>query len=986
MTTEPTDKLRAVILTAIMVLSVFGGTIAFAGSAAAGGGGPTQEEATEFTPANSGIFGLIDGSLDGTHTPHDVTGGSPDTAANVDNVSSVIVVTFNESVESAAANEGLGLNISANGQAGTDTNRNITVYVDNRNVTNKFFLEDDGGSSGDGQGGAIVLFSEALNLNGTSDVKVHINNVSTEALDATDETVDRTSAPGNISVTVTTATVDTNGVEQHPATGSGGGSPTKTLTGVYEGAVVAINFDNASRTGTNSVASTDPSYEYYIDDTFDAARSAGVNDRLVTFDTDGVDRQALHEWRLDYDGDGSYDATTSVGENATEITDIRVLNLEASADSTDLTTSDSTIDATISAAASGRTVDYRLEFVDNGTVVSKNSKSIPADGSLEVSFTNPGKGDYWINATDVGTGVTTATSQITVEKVTGEASFQESVYSEEEGDIVNISVDVSNSDTAQVVIGSAGVNYVREVDIEDGDGDDTVYVRWNTYDDTVSTNQADDSVSFDTSPDLITQTTASPPLDADSYDLNVSIGSTEKGVSTVELTERSLTSVTARAAATGADTGTRAEILDNSKVDSKSAIKDKFILEVEASGIYGFFDSSYALNQTANEPGSGNSNNANNASQYGLYMTIDQTNSGANQAPNRINATNVSLVIDEANNTFYAVIDSSNNAASEAFAGMAKDQKYEATLVLNETSPYVKDSTTAEDKEEISTTFETQERKIEIDNLNASDALNVNPQDNVSVSGTTNLADGTNFTVTVRSGGNYLLQNTDVPVEDGAWSTEFDFSDKAGTDFTITVKDSSASRQRSGMVFEAASSSVTFNDQESPGGASVVVKSATMSRGGFIAIHSGSASGPIIGSSKFLSAGTHTNVRIALDETLNESTTLVAMTHLDEDGSETFNAMTDGAYKVNGSAVTDSASVSPAEAQTVTRTVQPKTPTPIIVTKASPTPKPPQVTERTVEKTVVVTKTASPGQPGFGVAIAVVALLAAALLAVRRRD
>ncbi|MDZ7700889.1 MAG: PGF-CTERM sorting domain-containing protein [Halobacteriales archaeon] len=171
-------------------------------------------------------------------------------------------------------------------------------------------------------------------------------------------------------------------------------------------------------------------------------------------------------------------------------------------------------------------------------------------------------------------------------------------------------------------------------------------------------------------------------------------------------------------------------------------------------------------------------------------------------------------------------------------------------------------------------------------------------------------------------------------------------------------------------------------------GSSVVVESVYLPAGGFVAIHEGSASGPVIGSSKYLKAGTHTDVKITLDEPYEDpqTVTLVAMPHKDTDGDKVYDFPdNDGPYTDNGSAVIDPASV----------TVDRSTPTPRVVTveQDSPTPKvqtkvveETRVVEQTrvVEKTVVVTQ--SPGQPGFGIAVAVVALLAAALLAVRRRD
>ena len=90
----------------------------------------------------------------------------------------------------------------------------------------------------------------------------------------------------------------------------------------------------------------------------------------------------------------------------------------------------------------------------------------------------------------------------------------------------------------------------------------------------------------------------------------------------------------------------------------------------------------------------------------------------------------------------------------------------------------------------------------------------------------------------------------------------------------------------------------------------------------------------------------------------------------------------DGPYTAAGAPVTDSASVS----------ISSTTPTPRVVTVVQDTPSPiveTRIVEEEVEVTRIVTRTvevSSPGQPGFGIAVAILALLGAALLALRRRD
>ncbi|WP_273834852.1 PGF-CTERM sorting domain-containing protein [Halococcus sp. PRR34] len=80
------------------------------------------------------------------------------------------------------------------------------------------------------------------------------------------------------------------------------------------------------------------------------------------------------------------------------------------------------------------------------------------------------------------------------------------------------------------------------------------------------------------------------------------------------------------------------------------------------------------------------------------------------------------------------------------------------------------------------------------------------------------------------------------------------------------------------------SPSVTFDDQESSG-ESLLVASASLPRQGFVAIYDSSQSGnqtdQVVGASYLLEPGTSDNIRIALDESLDSSASLTAVVHAD---------------------------------------------------------------------------------------------------------
>ncbi|WP_256301436.1 DUF7282 domain-containing protein [Haloarchaeobius salinus] len=181
---------------------------------------------------------------------------------------------------------------------------------------------------------------------------------------------------------------------------------------------------------------------------------------------------------------------------------------------------------------------------------------------------------------------------------------------------------------------------------------------------------------------------------------------------------------------------------------------------------------------------------------------------------------------------------------------------------------------------------------------------------------------------------------------------------------------------------------VNMSDQETDG-TTVVVDSVTLQDGGFVTVHDatvteGAVFESIRGTSTYLAPGTHEDVEIALDAPLEEDTTLVPMAHVDSDGDETYTfaegeGAADGPYNYFGGAVVDTASA------TVTAGMD----------DATETDQPTETTAMADGTTMMAETTAMDGtdadgdaddggSPGFGIAVALVALVAAAGLARRR--
>ncbi|WP_225334883.1 DUF7282 domain-containing protein [Halomicrobium urmianum] len=89
--------------------------------------------------------------------------------------------------------------------------------------------------------------------------------------------------------------------------------------------------------------------------------------------------------------------------------------------------------------------------------------------------------------------------------------------------------------------------------------------------------------------------------------------------------------------------------------------------------------------------------------------------------------------------------------------------------------------------------------------------------------------------------------------------------------------------------------SVTFEDQNATDG-DVLVASATLPEGGFVAVHANSTNGTddVIGASEYLQAGEQLNVTVPLDAPLDETTALSATVHRDTDGDQALNYSASG--------------------------------------------------------------------------------------------
>ncbi|MFC6728357.1 PGF-CTERM sorting domain-containing protein [Natronoarchaeum mannanilyticum] len=112
------------------------------------------------------------------------------------------------------------------------------------------------------------------------------------------------------------------------------------------------------------------------------------------------------------------------------------------------------------------------------------------------------------------------------------------------------------------------------------------------------------------------------------------------------------------------------------------------------------------------------------------------------------------------------------------------------------------------------------------------------------------------------------------------------------------------------------SAAVSISDQPTDGG-SIVVDSVELSEGGFVTIHDaslldGETFASVRGTSEYLEAGHHENVRVHLDDELSENATVIPMPHTDSNDNEMYDFVAeeggaDGPYVDDDGAIVDTA-------------------------------------------------------------------------------
>ncbi|WP_459190653.1 DUF7282 domain-containing protein, partial [Halosimplex sp. J119] len=353
--------------------------------------------------------------------------------------------------------------------------------------------------------------------------------------------------------------------------------------------------------------------------------------------------------------------------------------------------------------------------------------------------------------------------------------------------------------------------------------------------------------------------------------------------------------------------------IDGNLTQSDTVVTDEMIVhQISASGLEGVFH-----NRTST--GANETSAFLSAVDTGiLNASFSEENPGPNAQREEFDLTTSNTVVipDYDNDTYYVGVD---------LAGVDED-KLENEIVYNASFAFESYSSVGpqiggEGSGTVGSIWSYEDADASL-NTNADDEVVIRNQEGQTLRGSTNVAPGTKLGLRVNSQSDtspfLTTLNTHVS-GDRTFAATGDFSERgAGVNFTVRVRrgGDAISDSYDGRILAEPSGSLTFSDQSvAEDNQEVVVESATLSDGGFVAIHEGSASGDVIGTSRYLEAGTHSNVRVDLDTMVNETTTLVAMPHLDDNSNNLYDfPEADAPYSVNGTTVTDSAEVTVGDA------------------------------------------------------------------------
>jgi surface glycoprotein (TIGR04207 family)/PGF-CTERM protein len=875
--TSNTKQLRAVFLAALMVLSVFAGTVAFAGSAAAVDQGDSSIE--NFSPDNIDEGTQATHEFEVTYANYEDDGSSGSLTVNLPsavtaNAYNVTVTNTDNSTEilSDSADSlskgslSVDLNNKTGGTANISVTGNVTVTAgsvgsqtpasvwfnltdassNDANLDTTVTVNNVGSQSGqpeylesvhwdnfsnDGNTQLEIAFSEEMNLNTVEDnTMVYLDEKPLGELGSlatvTDNDDGRVVAnfsgddiyTGDLEIRLNGSVEDVNGEALDNT-----GNKTVDIAAVtaksgsknaYKGSMAAV-VAPSTNTDIEVEASGDEDFSYF------QSGSTGTNSQVYLFNTEGRDV-------------GQYNASIGSNADAVEI-NVRDLGLEVSVEDLNVTNED-LIEGTVSANAGDRPITVELLDSD-GDVVDADGSTIAArlTGQAEYEYEfnasedklDLDEGNYTVLATDNQSGVEAESSSIVVSDAgEGRADIGGSgIITDERGDVVNITITLQNTDYATLTLGSEDVGYRSNVTVEDENGDGEVNLLFNTW---AATNAPSnlgegggvvyDVPNLEDDDDSITDATieegVNSLLESGEYDLEVRAGQDETDDSQGVGT---LTLEERNTTAVNTWTAPSGSTLEDTD-DVYEAVGNNNLTQTNTVA-YGDLAvhqvEASGLEGLLEAQGTDDVTTAFYNNNGSEYtLTVEQVDPGANRDP-------YALVLNDTNSDVFA--DSENDTYFVVYDTDSKDIdttersiENDHTLEANFTVEEDEDNL-ADDRQTVTDEYDLVEGEHILD-----DPYNVSASAEQTIEGETTVAPGTELSLRVRSSGDtqpsFLKTATVYVTENQTFSGTFDFSEQeVGDTYEITVRNGPADSETvDGTVLESVETETEMTETDAP--------------------------------------------------------------------------------------------------------------------------------------------------------------------------
>ncbi|WP_262178555.1 BGTF surface domain-containing protein [Haloarcula laminariae] len=439
-----------------------------------------------------------------------------------------------------------------------------------------------------------------------------------------------------------------------------------------------------------------------------------------------------------------------------------------------------------------------------------------ADGEETVNFQDIDAGSYTFvtNVTD-----TSASDTDTIEVTdTGDETtgFGDNVYSDQVGDVVNMTIELENTDTATVQVGDQSEDgYAVAAEIEDENEDGVAYVEFNSFEagsgsGALSAGDDDTDVSqvgktgFSGTPGVdalesgdyslfVTADTPKDTYESSDADARGTLSLSEGTVDNLQMWTVPEDALSDLQSADAEDVSGYAQA-GNLTQTSTIAQGDGVVVQVEASGLEGAFTGTDSASDY--ESIVGNNSVATNESAELPATLVFETQTGKNSQGNNDvtfgelnNVSNIEVLYDDDNDAHYVTfssddfIDAVNAENNDSSTDLHSDgDDYIANFTVYDENTELYEDTTTVDQE-----YTVEDPEIELD-TNADDEIVLQAGPGQEVTGDTNLAPGTTIEATLDSdaSGDPFVKRPEATVEsDGTFTAVADFSDNsAGSEFT----------------------------------------------------------------------------------------------------------------------------------------------------------------------------------------------------------